>query len=93
MEVFEVISTNLDSQDGYFCNVLFKSIKDAKNHCKERLKGKNPKNVLEDFEGNLSEYDGKSLEYTTCKNNPAIYYRSHYGNYRCVIFVKTRTVH
>jgi hypothetical protein len=93
MKVFEVISTNIDVQDGEFCNVLFADINAAIAYCKEYFKDKNPENVVEDFEGKLSEYDGRSLEYTCHKGSPAIYYRSHFGNYRCVIYVKTRTVH
>lgn len=49
-------------------------------------------NIVEDIEGKLSNYDGKSLTYTECKDKPAIYYRSNFGNYRCVIYVKTRNV-
>lgn len=93
MEVFEVLSTNIDVNDGTFVRALYSSLKSAINAAQIELEDKKPSNVIEDFKGELSEYDGKSLEYTACKNNPAIYYRSHYGNYRCVIYIKTKTVH
>ena len=93
MKVFEVISTNVDIADGEFCNVLFANINDAKEYCKKELENKKPNNVVEDFEGKLSEYDGKSLEYKHYKGCPAIFYRSHFGNYRCVVYIKTRQIH
>ena len=92
MQVYEVISTNLDIQDGYFCNVLFSDLESAKKYCKEELEGKKGKDITEDFEGELGKYQGKSLNYTVCQGKPAIYYKSHYGNYNMVIFIKTRTV-
>lgn len=93
MKVFEVLSTNIDVNDGTFVKTLYSSLKSAINAAQIELENKKASNVVEDFEGKLSEYDGKSLEYTACKNNPAIYYRSYYGDYRCVIYIKTRTVH
>jgi hypothetical protein len=93
MEIFEVLSTNIDVNDGTFVKTLYSNLKSAINAAKIELENKKPSNVVEDFEGKLSEYDGKSLEYTACKNNPAIYYRSNFGNYRCVIYIKTRTVY
>lgn len=93
MKVYEVISTNLDVQDGYFCNVLFQDIETAKAYCRKELENKQAKNVTEDFEGKLEKFQDKSLEYTVCNGNPAIYYNSHFGNYRCVVFIKTRQVY
>lgn len=93
MEIFEVLSTNIDVNDGTFVKTLYSNLKSAINAAQIELENKKPSNVVEDFEGKLSEYDGKSLEYTACKNNPAIYYRSNFGNYRCVIYIKTRTVY
>jgi hypothetical protein len=93
MEIFEVLSTNIDVNDGTFVRALYSNLKAAINAVKIELENKNPSNVVEDFEGKLSEYDGKSLKYTPYVNNPAIYYRSYYGNYRCVVYIKTRTVH
>lgn len=92
LKVYEVISTNLDIQDGYFCNVLFSDLESAKEHCKKELEGKQCKDITEDFEGVLEKYQDKSLKYNECQGKPAIYYKSHYGNYNMVIFVKTRSV-
>lgn len=93
MDVFEVKSTNLDCNDGVFCNVLFDDINKAINHCKIELEQRNGNNITEDFDGVLTEFQGKSLTYTPCKDKPAVYYNSKYGNYKCVIFVETRKVH
>lgn len=92
MEIFEVLSTNIDVNDGTFVRTLYSNLQSAIKAAKIELENKKPSNVVEDFEGNLSEYDGKSLKYTACVGNPAIYYRSNFGNYRCVIYIKTRTV-
>lgn len=92
-KVFEVRSTNIDVQDGIFCNVLFDTVEKAIEYCKQELTDKNPKNVTEDFEGTLTEFQGKSLEFECSSNRPAIYYNSHYGNYRCVIYIQSRSVH
>ena len=93
MKVYEVKSTNIDVNDGIFCRVLFDTMDKAIKYCKLELEDKKPKNVTEDFNGTLKEFDGKSLNYTPCQDKPAIYYNSHYGNYRCVVFVETRQVY
>jgi len=93
MEVFEVLSTNIDVNDGTFVRTLYSNLKSAINAAQIELESKKASNIVEDFEGKLSEYDGKSLEYTACRNKSAIYYRSHFGNYRCVIYIATRNVH
>ena len=93
MEVYEVIATNLDCKDGDFVNALFLDIEQAKVFCQEEISNKSPKNVTLDFEGKLGIFDGKSLNYAPSSNKPAIYYNSHFGNYRCVVYIKTRKVH
>lgn len=90
-KVFEVKSTNIDLQDGIFCNVLFDSMDKAIDYCKQELSDKNPKNVTEDFDGTLTEFQDASLFHSL--GRPAIYYNSHYGNYRMVIYVQERSVH
>lgn len=92
-KVYEVISTNIDINDGTFIHTLYANIEDAEKACEEELKGKDGTNIVYDLEGLLKEYDGKSLEYTLCNNRPAIYHRSYFGNYRMVVFIKTREVH
>lgn len=93
MKVFEVLSSSIDINDGVFARDLYTNLESAIDAAKIELEDKKASNVVEDFEGILSEYDGKSLNYTACKGKPAIYYRSHFGNYRCVIYIATRTVH
>lgn len=93
IEVFEVLSTNIDINDGTFFKTLYTSLESAINAAKIELENKKPSNVVDDFEGKLSEYDGKSLRYTSWVNNPAIYYRSNFGNYRMVIYIVTRIVY
>ncbi len=93
MIVYEVISTNLDISDGCFSKGLFADLDSAKEYCRKELESKEAKEIVEDFEGALEKYQDKSLEYTVCKGEPAIYYKSHYGNYNMVIFVQSKTVH
>lgn len=93
MKVYEVKSTNIDVNDGVFVRVLFSDMKKAIDFCKQELEDKKPKNVIEDFEGTLGEFQDKSLNYTPCLGKPAIYYNSNYGNYRCVVYVETREVY
>jgi len=92
MEVYEVISTNLDVNDGYFINKLFSNKKAAVEYAKKDTIDKDGKNIVEDLEGTLEVYSSKDLKYQPSDKKPAIYYRSHYGNFRCVVFIKTRTV-
>ena len=93
MKIYEVISTNIDLKDGNFCNMLFSDIEQAKEYCKTYLQNKQGKNITEDFDGKLDSFQDRSLKYTSYINNPAIYYNSYFGNYRCVVFIKTREVH
>ena len=92
MEIFEVIATNLDARDGNFLNVLFEKQSDAIIYMLKELEGKQSKEIVEDISGSLLEYSDKSLEYECCKGLPAVYHRSHYGNYRCVVYVRPRKV-
>ena len=92
MIIYEVITTNLDVRDGNFLNILFEKPSEAIIRMLSELEDKQPKEVVEDISGSLLEYGGKSLEYECCKGLPAVYYRSHYGDYRCVVYVKPRKV-
>ena len=92
MEVFEVKSTNLDVNDGIFADRLFSTLEGAIEQLRKIAASSNSTDIIEDIKGELEEFDGKSLKYTVCSNKPAIYYRSTYGNYRMVVFVKTRKV-
>jgi len=90
--IYEVISTNLDCNDGYFTNVLFTKLSDAIEYARKELSTKHPNNVVEDINGELNEYGGKSLNYSVSHKRPAIYYHSHYGDYRCVYFIRERSI-
>lgn len=90
--VYEVISTNIDVSNETFIHALYANIKDAKKACLKEVKYRKPKNVIEDFEGKLEEYDGKNLYWCDCHNYSAIYYRSRFGGDRMVMYIKTRTV-
>lgn len=92
MNVFELLSTNIDVNDGTFIRTLYSNLDSAINAARIEMESKKSSNIIEDFEGTLNEYDGKSLDYTACKGKPAIYYRSHYGNYHCVVYIEKRTV-
>ena len=89
-KIYEVVNICIDSRDGMFGNVLFTYLSDAIDYCKKEIPYKRPKNIIEDIEGKLLQYDGKDLNYSPSRNCPAIYYHSYYGNYRCVIFVRER---
>lgn len=93
MTVFEVKSANLDINDSVFGSILFATIESAIVYCKQELESKCAKNIKEDLNGELKEFNGTSLEYVCSKNKPAIYYNSHFGNYNCVIFIETRNVY
>jgi len=92
MKVFEVIATNLDVNDGYFVNALYSDLDSAINCAKQHVIDKSCKSIVEDIEGVLKAYEDTSLQYDPSNEKPAIYYRSQYGNYRCVVFVKIRIV-
>lgn len=92
-DVFEVFTVNVDVNDGTFTRGLYSNIESAIDRCLQELEHLNATNIVEDFKGELLEYDGGSLEYRASKGLPAVYYRSHYGNYRMVVYVKTRNVH
>lgn len=93
MIVYEVIATNLDTNGGYFCNVLFQDLKEAKEHCRKVLENKQAKNITEDFEGKLETFQDESLDDADSRGCPAIYYISNSANYRCVVYIKIRQVY
>jgi len=93
MNVFEIISTNLDINDESFLALLFADIEEAKRKALEEVESHGAKGVVHDFEGILTEFEGKTLKNKVSYGKPAVYYRSHFGDYRCVVFVKTREVY
>ena len=92
MKIYEVISTNLDIKDGNFINELFSNREKAYNVCLEHANCNRNKDIVEDKLGILDIFEEKDLKYSSSFGKPAVYYRSHYGNYRMVCYVKTRIV-
>jgi hypothetical protein len=88
MEAFKVLSTNLDIQDGVFEHGYFMHVR----HAEDILKGyaqqfRGNEEVL-DLEGKLDKYQGYSLEYSMPANKPAVYYLSHWGNYKMAMWIQ-----
>jgi hypothetical protein len=87
MKVFKVQSTNMDVQDGIFNHGYFMH----KHHAEDVLKGyanlHDGKSIVEDIEGKLETYADQSLNYTIAHHKPAVYYRSHWGNFRMVVWI------
>jgi hypothetical protein len=92
MKIYEVISTNIDVNDGVFSEGLYANLHDAINKLGQHVNSKSGSNVQLDLEGSLETFNDKSLEYVLSKDKPAIYYRSKYGNYRMVVYVQEKTV-
>lgn len=91
--IYKVIAYNLDIKDGYFLNTLFFKKEAAFKYAEEQVKEKQGKNPVIDITGNLKSYEDKNLEYEMCHNQTAIYYRSHFGNYRMVIYIAMTTIY
>ena len=87
MKVYQVQSTNMDIQDGIFSNGYFMHERHAKMVLKNHAVIYDGKDVIEDIEGKLETYDGQPLKYSEYHNKPAVYYRSHWGNYRMVVWI------
>jgi hypothetical protein len=87
MKIYQVQSTNLDIQDGIFSNGYFMHKRHAELVLKNYAMLKDGNTVVEDLEGKLEIYEDKSLDYTIAHHKPAVYYRSHWGNYRMVVWI------
>jgi hypothetical protein len=90
--IFAVISHNLDiPSDGHTVLRHYHDKSDAFKHCIKYVEQKQGSEVFEDSTGMFQcsmGMKGVSLEYRTPKGRPAIYYKSHYGNYNCCIYLK-----
>jgi hypothetical protein len=87
MKIYQVESTNMDVQDGVFSSGYFMHKHHAELVLKNYAMLKHGNNVVEDIEGKLETYDDQPLEYSTYHKRPAVYYRSHWGNYRMVVWI------
>lgn len=88
---FKAVSYNLDvPSDGYSTTGYYVEESDAYQVCLNWVKDHHGKQAYEDPKGEFKRscgLTGKSLEYTGSRGNPAIYYKSHYGDYNCVVYV------
>jgi hypothetical protein len=87
MKIYQVQSTNMDIQDGIFSNGYFMHKHHAEGILKSHASLHDGKNIVEDMEGKLETYDDQSLNYTIAHHKPAVYYRSHWGNYVMVVWI------
>lgn len=87
MKIYQVQSTNMDVQDGIFGNGYFMHKHHAEMVLKNYAMLHDGKNAVEDLEGKLETYDDSSLDYSIAHHKPAVYYRSHWGNYRMVVWI------
>jgi hypothetical protein len=58
-DVFEVFTVNIDVNDGTFTRGLYSNIESAIDRCLQELEHLNATNIVEDFKGELLEYDGE----------------------------------
>ena len=89
MNIFAVVTKNLDTSEDAVISTYHKLSDKAFEHASRYSLIVSGKGIIEDKEGVLEDYEGKLLRYYDCYHNPAIYHKSYYGNYRCVTFVKT----
>ena len=87
MKIYQVQSTNMDIQDGIFSRGYFMHKHHAEDILKSHASLHDGKNIVEDMEGKLETYDDHSLDYTIAYHKPAVYYRSHWGNYVMVVWI------
>jgi len=87
MKVYKVQSTNMDVQDGTFEHGYFMQKKHAEDALKAYSQQFEGKEEVLDLGGKLDEYSGRSLRYTRWHYKPATYHKSHWGNYRMVIWI------
>jgi hypothetical protein len=79
-EAHTIESRNLSSDTAY-------------SACVEYVNSKNGKDVVEDATGVLHEVNGRSLNYESPHNKPAVYYKSKWGNYHCACYVRIQHVY
>lgn len=86
--VFQVTVRNLDVEEGEFPQNTFGSQDDAIASMRRYFEGKQASNIVEDLTGQLKEYDERNLQYGNSNGKVAIYYRTHWGSYRSVVYLK-----
>jgi hypothetical protein len=88
MIAYQVQSTNMDIRDGVFEHGNFFQLKHAMDIIKAYASLHEGKTITEDLDGTLKLFDKRILQYTMWYERPAVYYRSHWGNYRMVIWIR-----
>jgi hypothetical protein len=88
MKIYKVLSTNMDVRDGIFEHGYFIH----KIHAEDILKGyvqiKESQNQVFDLDGELETYFDHNCKHNDWYNKPAVYYKSYYGNYSMVMWIK-----
>ena len=83
--VFKVAAINLEAlHEGTYINTHFSSFDKAWSCLKSKMQEKRQHNVsneLVDKEGNEDVFP--------IKGNPAVYYTSNFGSYKCAIYIET----
>ena len=97
MNIFAVTTCNLDiPSEGNIIQQYFTKEVDAYKACIKWVKDFKGLNTYEDVFGKFTHSEGcigKSLSYCACKGKSALYYTSHFGNFNCVVYINTITVH
>lgn len=88
MKIFKVVSINLDISEPIITCNYWTNFDAAWDYISADAREKQRTEVTPDVYGLASQYLGKSLEWTHAHTKPAIYYRSHYGNYRCALYIQ-----
>jgi hypothetical protein len=88
MEAYKVLSTNMDVQDGIFEHGYFMNQRHAEDILKGYAQQMQGKDEVLDLDGKLTDYKDHTLKYGMSENKPAVYYLSHWGNYRMAMWIK-----
>jgi hypothetical protein len=86
--VYFLKNKNNDTSEPSTIESIHYSIEGAMKDAAEYVKRVNGKEVVVDLNGELEEYDGRSLKYCGGHKVPAIHYKSNYGSYRCAMYVQ-----
>lgn len=88
MIIYQTISQNLDVNENAVRLYFYLNKDKAIESLSDYVKNVSGKNQVQDTEGHRLVYECKSLDsFCAALGKPAIYYRSRFGNYRCVVFV------
>ena len=87
--VFDARSGNLDvPSEGTQSIGVFVDEKDAFECCNKWVEDHKGRDAKADPFGSLKEYKDRDLSWVCSSRNPAVYYTSHWGSYKCVVYVQ-----